>query len=116
RRGRNGVPRDAAMSDAADPFGERRALPYRTQLTVLGGEFGVESENAALLELATDAFGGLPEHRLSMDPHRFRMSLVAADGGTLSQGDRRAISQGDCRAISQGDGGALWQGDGEPPR
>ena len=54
------------MSDAAaDPFGERTRALLRARMSVLGGAFTVESADAALLELAVEAFGALPKHRLA---------------------------------------------------
>ena len=51
------------MSDtAADPFGENARVRFRARLSVLGGDFAVESSDSALLDLATEAFGGLPKH------------------------------------------------------
>jgi hypothetical protein len=64
------------MSNAADPFGESARARFRTRLSVLGGDFAVESSDAALLELATEAFGGLPKHTLERPPRRFRVRLA----------------------------------------
>jgi energy-coupling factor transporter ATP-binding protein EcfA2 len=64
---------------AADPFGERETAGLRARLNVLGGVFTVESTDAAALQLAVDAFGGLPRHRLERKPRRFRLRLVIAD-------------------------------------
>ena len=63
----------------ADPFGERRPLPFRAQLSVLGGAFTIESTHATLEHLALEAFGGLPRHRLMRRPQRFHVSLVCTD-------------------------------------
>lgn len=70
------------MSDrrpASDPFGECAPARLRARLNVLGGAFTVESTDAAALQLAVDAFGGLPRHRLEREPRRFRVRLVVAD-------------------------------------
>ncbi len=68
------------MSDAtADPFGERTRALLRARMSVLGGAFTVESADAALLELAVEAFGALPKHRLGRRPHRFIVRLVLTD-------------------------------------
>ena len=66
-------------SGAGDPFGERARAHLRAQLNVLGGAFTVESGSAALLQLAVDAFGGLPRHRLAPETRRFRARLVVTD-------------------------------------
>jgi hypothetical protein len=63
----------------ADPFGEHAPAPFRTRLSVLGGNFAVDSSDAALLALATEAFGGLPKHRLERRPHRFTVRLALTD-------------------------------------
>ena len=66
-------------SGAGDPFGERARAHLRARLNVLGGAFTVESGSAALLQLAVDAFGGLPRHRLAPETRRFRARLVVTD-------------------------------------
>ncbi|HEY8520466.1 MAG TPA: serine kinase [Gammaproteobacteria bacterium] len=68
------------MSSAADPFLERAPARLRAHLHVLGGEFTVESDDRAPLDLAVEAFGGLPRHRLGSEPRRFRVRLAATDG------------------------------------
>ncbi len=45
---------------AADPFGERQRLRYRTVARVLGGEFHFESAARELLLLVERAYAGLP--------------------------------------------------------
>lgn len=67
------------MSDTADPFSEHTRARCRTRLSVLGGDFAVESSEAALLELAIEAFGGLPKHKLEPRAHQFRVHLVLSD-------------------------------------
>lgn len=59
-----------------DPFGESAAVGLRRRLNVLGGDFAVESNDAALLQLAVDAFGGLPSYERGGRPPRFRIRLV----------------------------------------
>ncbi len=49
---------------AEDPFREHELAPLRARLHVLGGVFTVESGDAELLDLAVEAFGGMPKHRL----------------------------------------------------
>jgi len=65
------------MSAAAgDPFGEDTGAHLRARLSVLGGEFTVTSSARRLLDLAMEAFGGLPKHRLERRPPRFSVRLV----------------------------------------
>ena len=64
---------------AGDPFGERAGARWRARFSVLGGEFSVASTDAALLEVAADAFGGLPRHRLHRRSPRFDVRLVLTD-------------------------------------
>jgi hypothetical protein len=66
-------------SAAADPFGEDTAARFRTRLSVLGGDFAVESSAAALLALSTEAFGGLPKLKLERRPRRFTVRLALTD-------------------------------------
>lgn len=66
-------------STAGDPFGERTRARVSARLHVLGGAFTVQSTDAALLDLALDAFGGLPRHRLAPQTRRFHVRLAATD-------------------------------------
>jgi len=66
-------------SGTGDPFGERALAHLRARLNVLGGAFTVESGSAALLQLAVDAFGGLPRYRLAPTTRRFRARLIVTD-------------------------------------
>jgi len=59
-----------------DPFGEHTQASSRARLSVLGGEFTVRSTDAALLELAVEAFGRLPTQRLERKPPRLTVQLV----------------------------------------
>lgn len=59
-----------------DPFGERRRVRARTRLSVLGADFTAESDETALIELAVNAFDGLPKYRLDRRPHRLNVRLV----------------------------------------
>jgi len=53
------------MSAAAgDPFGEEKDAQLRTRVRVLGGDFVVTSSARSLLDLAAEAFGGMPAQRL----------------------------------------------------
>jgi len=67
------------MSEVADPFGEHERARLRTRVSVLGGDFFVETSDTALLDLATEAFGGLPKHRLERHAHRFIVRLVRSN-------------------------------------
>jgi hypothetical protein len=61
---------------ADDPFGERIPADFRTQLSVLGCDFAVESTDRALGNLAVDSFGDLPRYKLDKPPRSFTVSLV----------------------------------------
>lgn len=61
---------------ADDPFGERIPADFRTQLSVLGCDFAVESTDRTLVNLAVDAFGDLPRYKLDHPPRAFTVSLV----------------------------------------
>ena len=61
---------------AEDPFREHEPARLRARLHVLGGVFTVESGDAELLDLAVEAFGGMPKHRLERKPHHFTVRLV----------------------------------------
>lgn len=65
------------MSAAADdPFGEDTAAQLHARLNVLGGEFAVTTSARRLLDLALEAFGGLPSQRLERRMPRFSVRLV----------------------------------------
>ena len=64
---------------AADPFGESARARLRTHVSVLGGDFTVLTSDAQLLELAVEAFGGLPRHRLEPRPLRFTVHIKLTD-------------------------------------
>lgn len=66
----------------ADPFSERAPVRARARLSVLGGDFEVESSDTSLLQLARDAFLGLPRHRLVGRPRRFHVRLVLSERGS----------------------------------
>lgn len=62
---------------AGDPFGEdSKKTELRTRANVLGGNFTFRSSAPKLLELAIEAFGGLPRHRLERRPPRLTVRLV----------------------------------------
>lgn len=71
-----------------DPFGERRALPYRRSLRLLGVRFELESDNAALLRIADAAFAGLPAHALG--PRDATPTIRLALRASAGQRRRRA--------------------------
>lgn len=64
---------------AGDPFGERLPARLSARLSVLGGDFAVKSADTRLLQLAVDAFGRLPKHRLARRLPRFDVRLVLTD-------------------------------------
>src|SRR5215208_6850159 len=64
---------------AADPFGEKMRPRLRTRVSVLGGDFLVETADPALLALTVEAFGGLPKHKLERRPRRFTVHLALTD-------------------------------------
>ena len=61
---------------ASDPFGEDTAAAVRARLNVLGGAFVVTSSARELLDLAIEAFGGLPSQRLERRMPQFNVRLV----------------------------------------
>jgi hypothetical protein len=64
---------------AGDPFGECTRAHLHVRLNVLGGDFTARSSDRALLDLAVDAFGGLPTQRLERRPPRFTVQLKLND-------------------------------------
>ncbi len=64
---------------ADDPFGEHTRAHFRARLRVLDGDFGVETSAASLLELALEAFGGLPKRRLERRRPRFTVRMALTD-------------------------------------
>lgn len=64
---------------AADPFGELTRPRFRARLRVLGGDFSVETADVALLDLAAEAFGGLPMRELRRRRSRFTVNLALTD-------------------------------------
>jgi hypothetical protein len=72
--------RAAANSQiASDPFGEHAPAKLRARLNVLGTTCTIEAADPAALRLATDAFGGLPRHRLASTPPSCAVRLVVTD-------------------------------------
>lgn len=73
---------------AGDPFGERARAHLRARVSALGGDFVVTTSAQRLLDLAIEAFGGLPRHRLERRPPRFTVRLVLNDRQqTWARGD-----------------------------
>ena len=64
---------------AADPFAESTRARLRRSVSVLGGDFTVLTSDAGLLNLAVEAFGGLPRHKLEARPRRFTVHLKLTD-------------------------------------
>ena len=55
-------------SDAADPFGERRPATHIAKLRILGADFRFQSNSRDLMRLVSQAYRGLPRHKLSNGP------------------------------------------------
>ena len=66
-------------ASARDPFREDSKAHLHTRVSVLGGDFNIGSSAPKLLELAVEAFGGLPRQRLERRPPRFTVQLVLND-------------------------------------
>jgi energy-coupling factor transporter ATP-binding protein EcfA2 len=66
------------MNEAGDPFGEHASPQLRARFSVLGADFRVEAPDTALLDLAAEAFGGLPKYRLG-SRQRFTVRLAHRD-------------------------------------
>ena len=64
---------------ADNPFGEDTETQLHARASVLGGDFTIRSSARKLLELAIEAFGGLPTHRLERRPPRFTVRIVLND-------------------------------------
>jgi hypothetical protein len=65
-----------AEDAARDPFGERQRARFRIRAQLLGARFVFESDNAQLMRIVRQAYGGLPPHRLGARPPRLRVRLV----------------------------------------
>jgi hypothetical protein len=66
-------------ASAGDPFREDSKAHLHARLSVLGSDFDFRSSAQQLLELALEAFGGLPKQRLERRPPRFTVQLVLND-------------------------------------
>jgi len=65
----------------SDPFGERiAATSIRTGLQLMGGRFHFDSNSPELLRLVDAAYAGLPAHRFSSSPPKFRVRLMLTPG------------------------------------
>ncbi|HEX5047977.1 MAG TPA: serine kinase [Gammaproteobacteria bacterium] len=69
-------------ASAGDPFGEDVRVRSRARLSVLGGDFDVTASHRAVLDLAVEAFGGLPRHRLGRRAARLAVHLALNDRPT----------------------------------
>ena len=67
--------------EAQDPFGEHAVPSSRARLAVLGAEILVESTDAALMELAIEAYGGLPPFEKGHTATALGLSMVLNDHG-----------------------------------
>jgi hypothetical protein len=68
----------------SDPFGESVSRGSLKCLQLLGGRFEFESNSRQLLKLVDSAYAGLPRHRLSAIPPRFRIKLSLQPGARPS--------------------------------
>ena len=66
-------------ASAGDPFREDSKAQLHTRVSVLGGDFDIGTSAPRLLELAIEAFGGLPRQRLERRPPRFLVQLLLND-------------------------------------
>lgn len=74
-RARADAPSAHRHDERADPFRERlprRVLPRKR---ILGADIRFDSDSEALLSLVETAYGGLPEHRLSLGAPELRIEL-----------------------------------------
>ena len=61
------IPWHTSRDAIADPFGERPFHGRSVRKQILGGSFNFESTSEVLLDLVEAAYGGLPQHRFSVD-------------------------------------------------
>jgi hypothetical protein len=64
----------------ADPFGESQSAESHRRFQILGGRFDFESNSCGLMRIAESAYAGLPSHRLSPVPPKFRVKLLSGAG------------------------------------
>lgn len=74
---------NASPSASTDPYGERRDLPLRRQLPLLGGTFEFRTDDPGLLELVDQAYLGLPAIGLLEEAPSFLIELIMVDGPDL---------------------------------
>jgi hypothetical protein len=74
-----------------DPFGERSKALGRRELQLMGGFFHFESDSPELLRLVDAAYKGLPAHRFSSRPPRFRVRLILAPNIARNSASARAV-------------------------
>jgi len=72
--------------DPRDPFGERIEPCSRVRVNVLGADVSLESSDVALMNLALDAYGGLPGLRVDRDLCNLHVSMVLNDNDRSWQG------------------------------
>ena len=67
------------MSEAADPFDESASPRWRARVSVLAADFTVESADRAALDLALEAFEGIPKHRFDRRPAKLAVRLTVSN-------------------------------------
>lgn len=91
----------------SDPFGERTLPAVHRRMNLLGGQFDFESNSPELLRHVDAAYAGLPDHRFSRRPPRFRIRLRLAPKAAVPESrrhPRRAGSQPPAISMIQGGG------------
>jgi hypothetical protein len=74
-----------------DPFGERSRAFGRREFQLMGGSFHFESNSPELLRLVDAAYKGLPAHRFSSRPPRFRVRLILAPSAARTSASARSV-------------------------
>lgn len=74
------------LDPEGDPFGERPASLWRDRFSVLGARFELDSNDLRALQLATDAYAGLPVYRLQSPQRTFHIALRVDPRATLGSG------------------------------
>ena len=85
-----------------DPFGERRRVPFRERLQLLGGRFDFETESVRLLRIVRLAYARLPPHALAQVPPRLRVRLVLSSAARRPPGPRRPREPPPVTALAAG--------------
>ena len=91
--------RAAGADILADPFAEESAGGPIRRLPLLGADFHFASQTAALAELVTAAYGGLPMQHLTHTPPRIRVKLAL-----LPDGAPRRVARPAAAALISGAG------------